>query len=230
MCTRAFRNALLAASVVVLLSCAGGDVVSPGPTPVATVTVSPAPPTIIVGASAQLTAITLDAAGNGLTGRVVTWSSSNPAVDSVSANGLVTGLAVGGPVTITATSEGKNGTAVVTTVLGILTGIKDIRSFLDRCPTNDTAYASMRQDFELRLDGQVITAALPCVEPFPALPIAQLTDELIIVQALRTAYYMSIGTEGRLPWTQKSLYAWMKSNVAGINLKSAPGGEGIVAT
>ena len=63
MCTRAFGNALFGASVVVLLSCAGGDVVSPGPTPVATVTVSPALPTIIVGASAQLTAITLDANG-----------------------------------------------------------------------------------------------------------------------------------------------------------------------
>jgi len=48
-----------------------------------------------------------------LTGRVVGWASSNPAIATVSATGLVTGVAAGAA-TITATSEGKSGTAAIT--------------------------------------------------------------------------------------------------------------------
>ena len=48
-----------------------------------------------------------------LSGRAVTWSSSNVALATVSPIGLVTGVSVGGPVTITATSEGKSGAAQV---------------------------------------------------------------------------------------------------------------------
>jgi hypothetical protein len=62
-----------------------------------------------------------------------------------------------------------------------------------------------------------------CTQPISALPIAQLTDELIAWQVLRTVYYMSQGTAGRLPWTTNSLYDWMKSRIAGVNLKTAPG-------
>src|SRR5207249_197802 len=81
--------------------------------PVAAVTVSPAAPTVPVGQTAQLTATPQDASGNPLTGRVITWQSSNGAVASVNGSGLVTAVAAG-PATITATSEGQSGTAVVT--------------------------------------------------------------------------------------------------------------------
>src|SRR2546426_7370702 len=54
-----------------------------------------------------------DAGGNVLTGRVISWGSSNTTVATVSGSGLVTGVTAGA-VTITATSEGKNGTAAVT--------------------------------------------------------------------------------------------------------------------
>src|SRR5439155_8194305 len=54
-----------------------------------------------------------DASGNALAGRVVTWSSSNTSVATVTGSGLVTGVAAG-PATITAASEGKNGTAAIT--------------------------------------------------------------------------------------------------------------------
>ena len=81
--------------------------------PVAAVTVSPAAPTVQVGQTAQLTATPRDASGNPLTGRVITWQSSNGAVASVNGSGLVSGVATG-TATITATSEGQSGTAVVT--------------------------------------------------------------------------------------------------------------------
>jgi len=41
--------------------------------------------------------------------QTVTWSSSNPAIASVSAGGVVTGVAIGGPVTITATATDGSG-------------------------------------------------------------------------------------------------------------------------
>jgi uncharacterized protein YjdB len=83
--------------------------------PVQTVEVTPTSSTIAVGATQQLTATLKASDGTVLTGRTVTWASSSPAVASVgSSTGLVSGVAAGGPVTITATSEGKNGTASVT--------------------------------------------------------------------------------------------------------------------
>jgi len=84
--------------------------------PVASVSVSPASANVIVGQTAQLTATPKDASGNPLTGRTVTWSTSNAAVAAVSGNGLVTGGAPG-TATITASSEGQNGSATITVTL-----------------------------------------------------------------------------------------------------------------
>lgn len=80
--------------------------------PVATVTVSPSSDTVAVGATAQYNATLRDAGGNILTGRVVTWSSSDPTKAQVSTNGLALGIAAG-TATITATSEGRVGSASV---------------------------------------------------------------------------------------------------------------------
>jgi uncharacterized protein YjdB len=83
--------------------------------PVATVTVSPASASIVAGATQQLTATAKDASNNLLTGRSITWSSSNTTIAKVDASsGVVTGMAAGGPVTITAASEGKSGAASIT--------------------------------------------------------------------------------------------------------------------
>ncbi|MBK9036885.1 MAG: Ig domain-containing protein [Myxococcales bacterium] len=191
--------------------------------PVATVTVGPALAPVIVGASAQLTAELRDAAGALVLGRPITWAASDPAIAAVAADGVMTAQAVGGPVTITATADGHRGEVSVTTVAGIITGIADIRGFLEGCPTSDPAFATIQADFQLRENGVRLTAPIACREPFSAVPIAELTDELIAYQVLRIAYYMSRGTEGRLPWTTRALYDWMKASIGGINLKTAPG-------
>ena len=81
--------------------------------PVATVGVSPGAPSVVIGGTAQLAAALRDANGNPLSGRTVTWATSNGGVATVTATGLVAGVAVGSA-TITATSEGKSGTATVT--------------------------------------------------------------------------------------------------------------------
>ncbi|HEX6964194.1 MAG TPA: Ig-like domain-containing protein [Gemmatimonadaceae bacterium] len=80
---------------------------------VASVVVSPAADTIQAGGSVQLSAVTKDKNGNTLSGRTIAWSSSNAGVASVDANGKVTGVSAGSA-TITATSEGKSGTAQIT--------------------------------------------------------------------------------------------------------------------
>ena len=85
----------------------------PAPAPVATVAVSPASASVAAGQAVQLSAVTKDSAGTVLTGRTVTWASSNSGIASVSGSGFVTGVTVGAA-TITATSEGKSGTAALT--------------------------------------------------------------------------------------------------------------------
>ena len=81
--------------------------------PVATVTVAPTSANLQTGQTVQLTATARDASGNVLSGRVITWSSSNASVASVNGSGLVTGAGAGSA-TITATSEGQSGTSSVT--------------------------------------------------------------------------------------------------------------------
>src|SRR5205809_300054 len=81
--------------------------------PVASVAVTPASATLQAGQTVQLAATPKDANGNALSGRVIGWSSSNPAVATVNAGGLVTSAAAGSA-TITATSEGQSGTATIT--------------------------------------------------------------------------------------------------------------------
>lgn len=80
---------------------------------VATIAVSPAAPSLAGGATLQLTAVLKDDEGNVLTGRVITWTTSNPARAVVSSSGLVSGRGNLGPVTITATAEGKSGSTEV---------------------------------------------------------------------------------------------------------------------
>ncbi|MBX6333355.1 MAG: Ig-like domain-containing protein, partial [Gemmatimonadaceae bacterium] len=84
------------------------------PAPVATVTVSPDTVTITVGGSVTLVATLLDVLNNVLTGRTVTWSSSDTTVAIVDeASGAVHGVNPGTAI-ITATSEGKSGASTVT--------------------------------------------------------------------------------------------------------------------
>ena len=85
--------------------------------PVASVVVTPSAMSQNAGATQQLVATLRDGSGNVLTGRTVVWTSSAPAVATVNASGLETAVAAG-TATITATSEGKGGTATVTVTGG----------------------------------------------------------------------------------------------------------------
>jgi uncharacterized protein YjdB len=81
--------------------------------PVDRIVVTPANPSVKEGSTVQLTATLYDARNNVLTGRTVTWSSSNTTRATVSSTGLVTAK-VDGNVTITASSGGRSGSTTVT--------------------------------------------------------------------------------------------------------------------
>lgn len=83
------------------------------PVPVASVSVTLGAATLVAGETTTAQATMADSIGGVLGGRVVAWSSSNPAVATVSGAGLVTALAAG-PVNIIGTSEGRTGQAPLT--------------------------------------------------------------------------------------------------------------------
>ena len=83
--------------------------------PVASITLQPTTFTINVGGTQQVQATLRDGSGNVLTGRTVTWSSSNLAAATVDGAGLVRGVAAGTTV-ITATSGGVTQQATATVV------------------------------------------------------------------------------------------------------------------
>lgn len=97
-------------------------------------------------------------------------------------------------------------------------GIENIDVFLEQCPTTDPAYRMIREDFTIRKNGEVV-GSLECLGTVPDLPIEAWTDELIVVQTLRVIYYMDRGHTGHLPWTELSLYDWLRLQIDGIDIR-----------
>lgn len=100
-------------ALLVAIACSDDSPSGPETSPVASVTVSPATRSLIVGNTATLTAALADANGRPISGRPVAWSSNRNDVATVTSAGVVTAVAAG-TATIEATSEGKRGTAVIT--------------------------------------------------------------------------------------------------------------------
>lgn len=93
--------------MAVLAACSRtGDPVRTDPVKAITVSVSPSP--IEVGATAQATAVLVDAAGGVVTDRVPTWGTSTPTVARIDERGLVTAL--------------NPGVAIVRATSGIISG------------------------------------------------------------------------------------------------------------
>jgi len=102
-------NAIITATVE---GKSGVGAVTVSPAPVASVAVSPTSATLIVGETLQLEAQPRDGAGRPLAGRAVTWSTNQPDVATVTSTGIVAALSPG-TATITASSEGRTGTATI---------------------------------------------------------------------------------------------------------------------
>lgn len=106
----------MTSTLLLALALACGDPSGPDAVPVATIQIASIPSQIPQGSTVHLAVTLKDTADNVLTGRTVAWTTSNANVASVSPEGLLTAAAVGGPVTITATSETKSATLQVSVV------------------------------------------------------------------------------------------------------------------
>lgn len=111
----------IAPGTATITATAGGKVatavITVTPVSVVPLVVSPSRATIRVGDALQLSTILRDANGNVLplpSAGSFSYSSSNPALATVSSSGRVTGMATGGPVTITVNVSGRSATTSIT--------------------------------------------------------------------------------------------------------------------
>ena len=81
--------------------------------PIALIRISPPAGNVAVGGTLTLQGEALDGTGAVLPNRLLEWTSSAPDIATVNATGVVTGVSVG-QATISATGEGKSGTALIT--------------------------------------------------------------------------------------------------------------------
>jgi hypothetical protein len=91
-------------------------------TPVARVTLTPATGTVALGQTLPIVAELRDSAGTVLTGRGIIWTTSAPAVATISASGLVAPVTAGTAI-VTATCEGRSAAATITVTADVLVEI-----------------------------------------------------------------------------------------------------------
>jgi hypothetical protein len=92
----------------------GEALITVQPFPISRIEITPPQTAVLVGASTELVATAYDAQGQPLPDRIPVWTSNAPTIAAVTSTGIVLGMAEGGPVTITASAEGKSGSALIT--------------------------------------------------------------------------------------------------------------------
>jgi trimeric autotransporter adhesin len=115
----------------------------------------------VQNAATTLTATTKDAGGGTLTGRAVTWQTSDATIASLSATSggsvQVTG-GLTGTATITASSEGQSGTATVTVTAGTATKVRlTLSPSTVKELTQSTATAVVLDGNDQPLQGRTVT-------------------------------------------------------------------------
>jgi uncharacterized protein YjdB len=107
-----FRRTLAAAAAIASWSCGGST--QPDATPqVAAIVIQPSTPTLAINAQLPLQALVQNEAGELVPDASVTWTVENASVATVSAAGVVTGVALGST-QVAASARGKSGIATVT--------------------------------------------------------------------------------------------------------------------
>ena len=135
----------------------GGGSITVNQVPAATIIIVPGTSTMTNDATLQLSDTVKDAAGDTLLNRPITWRSSNNAIATVSASGLVqagTASPDTGMVTITATTGSANGTASVHVVFPTPTNVSVT-------PSPDTIYATSPNNGPVSLTATTTPAGVP---------------------------------------------------------------------
>ncbi|HEX2091082.1 MAG TPA: Ig-like domain-containing protein [Longimicrobiaceae bacterium] len=150
---------------------------------VASITVTPAQPRIQVGGTTQMSAVLRDARGNALTGRTVTWASSDTRIATVDAAGMVRGAAAG-QVTITGSSDGRSGSAAVTVTTAIQLG--DV--VVDQASSSIRIWDNGAEDGDrvrITLNGTVLHSDLTLTNAGTVIPVRyQEGDNVVAILAL----------------------------------------------
>ncbi|HEX6965540.1 MAG TPA: Ig-like domain-containing protein [Gemmatimonadaceae bacterium] len=138
-------------------------------TPVAQVVVSTPSAMVILGSEVQLTATVLDARGDTLTDRSITWTSSDTTVATVDTAGVVTPH-LADTVTVTATADGQPGTAALRVVLRFAeldAGSNQPSASLHTCgmTTTGAVYCWGRNAFGALGDGTMTSRSVPVASP-----------------------------------------------------------------
>ena len=107
------RKSALIYGLLAIVACKGTDITDPSVT--TSVLVSSNPNQIAVGETAQASAIVKDQNGDALTGKSIAWKSLNESIATVTAAGLIKGIAPG-TATIQGTVDGITGTATIQVV------------------------------------------------------------------------------------------------------------------
>jgi uncharacterized protein YjdB len=129
----------------------GSSTVTVTRVPVASLTL-PATMTLVAGEMATLTPIVEDANGTVVTDRIVTWSSSNTLVATVSSSGVVAAVSTG-TATITATSETKSGSTALTVTPAPVGSVTVLPSTATRASGQTVQLAATVRD----VNGTVVT-------------------------------------------------------------------------
>lgn len=119
---RFLKPCVVAAFLAVVAACGGGGGGGEPVRTVTTVTLSGPTTSPKPGGTAQLTAVAKDQFGDVVTSTTATWSTSDPTVAVVSANGLLQALA-GGTVTVTATINNVSGTLLLNITSPVVTKV-----------------------------------------------------------------------------------------------------------
>lgn len=109
------RSTLLMAFVVAACGGGGGDGPTTPPPSVSSIRLDFAVTTIAKGQPLRIGATPLDAAGNTVGGKTVSWTSADAAIVRVESDGSLTGVAPGAT-SVTASADGKSASASVTVV------------------------------------------------------------------------------------------------------------------
>ncbi len=137
--SRIARHLSLATSLIIVASCGGGETAAPKV--VATVDVLPTSLSLAPGQSTPLAATAREASGEVITGRAVSWISSDPSTATVSAGGVVTAVR-DGSTSVTASIDGRTGTASVvvrTPVAAVVITPRTVALEVGKAPTQLSA-------------------------------------------------------------------------------------------
>ncbi len=147
---------------------------------------APTSVSLVTGATAALSAEPLDAASVAIAGRVIVWTTSAPAIASVSATGVITGIAVG-----SATVAAITGTGAALVQNSITVNIAaPIPASIEIAPTAATIAVGATQ----LLTTNVKDAAGVAITPTPALTFTSAQPTVATVSATGTVTAIAAGS------------------------------------